>query len=447
MEIEKEIAVTIDGLLIFKSPLHPDERGYFVENWRKVDLLSHGVPETFFYKKLQNNVSVSKKGTIRGMHCQGWAKLMTVAYGKFRMCFVDLRKDSSTYKAVQVVDVEPGMAVFVPAGVSNGAQSLVENGILNYLVTGYYEPKKEHLGITPLDEELNLPWNRESSPIISSKDKRACSYSEVLRKIEQEEISVAVIGDTGAVGQVVMEQLSQYSKYKVYGFRRENVHQLCDKRYDIVICTAPSSGKLLTNLGLANDDADIQLLLEVIQKVKTNHFILVSTQAVFNQESRYSKVHQKMVETVQKYQKEHTIYLMDTLYGDTLQKGFIHDILTTQWSYVSAEKIEKVPELEYYFEPLTASLWKRVKKVPNEINERIESITSLYSNSQYFQVTAIDNLVMEIITEIQQPRGIKMQIKETVIYTGKQMKQLFERPDSSLLGTYFKERKMNLENL
>lgn len=131
MDIDRTISVRIQGLLVFESPLHHDERGYFLENWRKKDLLANGVPESFFHHKLQNNVSVSKQGVIRGMHCQGYEKLMTVAYGTFKMIFIDLRIDSPTYKSVDVIDVQPGRAVFVPGGVANGAQSLVNNGILN----------------------------------------------------------------------------------------------------------------------------------------------------------------------------------------------------------------------------------------------------------------------------------------------------------------------------
>ena len=87
---------SIDGLLVLTSPLHHDYRGYFLENWKKNDLIKFGIPKEFFNNDLQNNVSVSNKGTLRGMHCQGWAKLMTVAWGTFRMCFVDLRRESAT---------------------------------------------------------------------------------------------------------------------------------------------------------------------------------------------------------------------------------------------------------------------------------------------------------------------------------------------------------------
>ena len=185
MEFSKEYN-EIAGLLVLTSPLHHDDRGYFLENWKKNDLIKFGVPEDFFDNDLQNNVSVSNKGTIRGMHCQGWAKLMTVAWGTFRMCFVDLRCESITYKKVVSLDVKPGMAVFVPEGVANGAQSLEENGILNYIVTGYYNPNEKYLGITPLDSKLNLPWDMTTTPIISEKDKRSLSYDEVIAIIESD---------------------------------------------------------------------------------------------------------------------------------------------------------------------------------------------------------------------------------------------------------------------
>ena len=185
MEFSKEYN-EIAGLLVLTSPLHHDDRGYFLENWKKNDLIKFGVPEDFFDNELQNNVSVSNKGTLRGMHCQGWSKLMTVAWGTFRMCFVDLRRESTTYKKVVSLDVKPGMAVFVPEGVANGAQSLVENGILNYIVTGYYNPSEKYLGITPLDLKLNLPWDMTITPIISEKDMNSLSYDEVIAILESD---------------------------------------------------------------------------------------------------------------------------------------------------------------------------------------------------------------------------------------------------------------------
>ncbi len=64
MKMDEKNSPTIDGLLRLTSSLHHDERGYFLENWRKIDLINFGVLESFFQGNLQNNVSLSKKGTI-----------------------------------------------------------------------------------------------------------------------------------------------------------------------------------------------------------------------------------------------------------------------------------------------------------------------------------------------------------------------------------------------
>ena len=56
MKIKEQLKPNIEGLLLLSSPLHHDERGYFVENWRKIDLLKYGVPESFFKFNLKNQV-------------------------------------------------------------------------------------------------------------------------------------------------------------------------------------------------------------------------------------------------------------------------------------------------------------------------------------------------------------------------------------------------------
>lgn len=62
----------------------------------------------------------------------------------------------------------------------------------------------------------------------------------------------------------------------------------------MVICTAPSSEKLLTNLGLKNNDLEIDKLLNVLKNIQTSHMILVSTKSVFDSGSRYSAIHQEI---------------------------------------------------------------------------------------------------------------------------------------------------------
>lgn len=157
----------IKDLLVLSTEIHEDHRGSFRENWRNDHLMDLGIPESFFDGFLQNNVSVSHKGVIRGLHNQGWSKLMTVAIGEFRMIFVDKRPESPTYNQIEVVDVKPGTCVYVPAGVANGAQSLEDNSVLNYIVTGEWTPDEKYSGINPLS--VKDLWV-DIEPIISEKD-------------------------------------------------------------------------------------------------------------------------------------------------------------------------------------------------------------------------------------------------------------------------------------
>lgn len=441
MYLNEDIKTNIDGLLVLSSDLHHDGRGYFLENWRKVDLEKFGVPESLFLNKLQNNVSVSKRGTIRGMHCQGYEKFMTVAYGKFRMLFIDLRINSKTYKQIDTIDVVPGMSIYVPGGVANGAQSLVDNGILNYLVADYYDPNKNYLGIMPLDLELGLNWDFSKKPIVSDKDMSSNSYSNVLEIIENSKLEVALIGSTGSVGSVLKAELEQDSTLRVFCFNRENLHDLTKQNYDVVICTAPSSEKLLTNLGLKNSDEEISSLLSAIEHVETKHFILVSTKSIFESGSRYSEVHQRVYSSIIQTHKSHTVYVLDTLYGKSLKKGFISDLLTKQWSYLQSDLIEKEPQLKEYYEPLTDTLWKRVKEVPNDLLEKLPSIQSLYSDTMCYQTTAISSLAKEIKGYLTVARGVLFGVKSSTVYTGQEIFSLLHSPDNSELGLYFQEVK------
>ncbi|MDU5727546.1 MAG: dTDP-4-dehydrorhamnose 3,5-epimerase, partial [Neisseria sp.] len=385
MDIDRTISVRIQGLLVFESPLHHDERGYFLENWRKKDLVANGVPDSFFHHKLQNNVSVSNQGVIRGMHCQGYEKLMTVASGTFKMIFIDLRIDSPTYKSVDVIDVKPGRAVFVPGGVANGAQSLVHNGILNYLVTDYYDPHKNYLGMTPLDKDANLSWDSLFKPIISEKDQAAKTFKEVLEIVESSKKKVALIGSTGAVGKVLCDKLRKLSDIDLSCFNRNNVEEALKEVYDVVICTAPSSEKLLTNLGLKNDDSEIEGLLNVLKNIKTGHMILVSTKSVFESGTRYSTIHQKIYNSViEAHKNRNTIYIMDTLYGRTLKKGFINDLLSRQWTYISNDIVLDKPKLEKYYKKVNNQLWSLVDPLPDELLKNLNPIDDIYSNEMCY---------------------------------------------------------------
>ena len=207
----------------------------------------------------------------------------------------------------------------------------------------------------------------------------------------------------------------------------------------MVICTAPSSEKLLTNLSLKNDDAEIEKLVNVLKTIQTGHMILVSTKSVFDSGIRYSAIHQN----------KNTIYIMDTLYGKTLKKGFIHDLLSRQWTYISNDIVLDKPELGNYYQKVNDQLWSLVEPLPNELLRDLEPISDIYPDEMCYQVTAINDLVRHLVANLNRIDGVKLGIDQSEIFTGRQIKNLLKNPDNSTLGQYFKKQKgdFNLENL
>ena len=179
----------------------------------------------------------------------------------------------------------------------------------------------------------------------------------------------------------------------------------------------------------------------MIEQVETKHFILVSTKSIFESGSKYSEVHQKVYSSVIRAHENSTVYVLDTLYGKSLKKGFISDLLTKQWSYLRSDLIEKEPQLKEFYDPLTDILWKRVKEVPTVLLEKLPPIQSLYSDTMCYQTTAISSLAKEVKGYLTVSRGVLFGVKLSKVYTGQEIFSLLHSPDNSELGRYFQEVK------
>ena len=257
--------------------------------------------------------------------------------------------------------------------------------------------------------------------------------------------NIALIGSTGSIGQEIYNQLSQKNKVHVDTFNRKNIEGLLNSEYDIVICAAPSSGKLKTNLGLDNRDKDIEKLCKVIKEVKTERFILISSQSAINEEDKpYGKVQKRVMDSVLSHHKNYTVYMVDTLYGPSLNKGFISDIITKQWSFLSDEFIQKIPELRDYYRKIeNTNLWERYIDLPKDILEKLPNIVDIYPDDKNFQVTPISALVRTVVENMEVSQGLKTSISETEVFTGKQIKDLYENPnENTFLGKYFIKQKI-----
>ena len=257
--------------------------------------------------------------------------------------------------------------------------------------------------------------------------------------------SIALIGSTGVIGQEIFDNISKKNNVYVDTFTRKNIEGLLNSEYDIVICAAPSSGKLKTNLGLDNRDKDIEKLCKVIKEVKTERFILISSQSAINEEDKpYGKVQKRVMDSVLSHHKNYTVYMVDTLYGPSLNKGFISDIITKRWSFLSDELIQKLPELTNYYRKIeNTNLWEGYIDLPKDILEKLPNIVDIYPDDKIFQTTPISTLARTVVENIEVSQGLKNSISETEVFSGKQIKDLYENPnENTFLGKYFMKQKI-----
>ncbi|PAV32551.1 dTDP-4-dehydrorhamnose 3,5-epimerase [Leuconostoc lactis] len=164
----------IPGMLEFDIPVHGDNRGWFKENFQKEKMVPLGFPASFFAEgKLQNNVSFSRQGVLRGLHAEPWDKYISVAdNGKVLGAWVDLRAGDSFGHVYQTV-IDASKGIFVPRGVANGFQVLSETVSYSYLVNDYWalELKPKYAFVNYADPTLGIEWADVAHAEVSEADK------------------------------------------------------------------------------------------------------------------------------------------------------------------------------------------------------------------------------------------------------------------------------------
>jgi len=147
----------IDDLWVIQVKAVPDERGVVRELFRASDLAEAGVPVSGPWRQV--NITESGPGAIRGLHGESMDKLVTVAHGSAFGAYLDARAGSPTYGRVHTVELVPGVAVFVPAGVCNGFQATAQGpSQYVYCFTAEWTPDMPGVGVNPLDAALGIEW-------------------------------------------------------------------------------------------------------------------------------------------------------------------------------------------------------------------------------------------------------------------------------------------------
>ena len=168
----KLIKTQIKDLLIVKTNIYKDDRGFFKEI-EKFKILKK--------KFIFDCLSFSKKNTLRGLHLQtkrSQAKIITVAQGKILDVVVDLRKKSKTYGKHFSIEIshDSDFSLFIPEGFAHGFMCLSKTCLVYYKCTNYRD-KKSEITIKWNDKDLNIKWPIKK-PVLSKKDRLGTSLSD-----------------------------------------------------------------------------------------------------------------------------------------------------------------------------------------------------------------------------------------------------------------------------
>jgi len=175
--------LNIQGSWVFNPSQFMDDRGSFHEVF-KLSLLSETLGREFQVKQV--NQSVSKAGTIRGIHWAdvppGQAKYVFCSRGSIWDIVVDIRTGSPTFGEFDGVELsaENGKCLLIEEGLGHVFLSLEDNTVVNYLCSEPFNPTAEH-GINPLDANIGIPFSQKwksSEFLVSEKDSEAPSLSE-----------------------------------------------------------------------------------------------------------------------------------------------------------------------------------------------------------------------------------------------------------------------------
>ena len=165
------LQTTLSGPVLLAPTVHGDERGFFVETYRRSTLAELGVDEEF----VQDNHSRSRRGVVRGMHFQpGQAKLVRCSRGAIFDVLVDIRVGSPSFgewEGFRLDDADHHQ-LYVPDGFAHGFCVLSETADVSYKVSTYYDPESES-GFSYSDPDVAIEWPDAASLIGSDRDRDA----------------------------------------------------------------------------------------------------------------------------------------------------------------------------------------------------------------------------------------------------------------------------------
>jgi len=165
-------STTLPEVITIQPDVFDDNRGFFMEMYHQQKFEQAGIKDTF----VQDNRSLSKKGTLRGLHYQighPQGKLVWVLTGEVFDVAVDIRRNSPTFGQWTSVKLtgKNKIGLYIPPDYAHGFCVLSEEAEFYYKCTDFYSPEHERC-IRWDDPDLAIDWPSEE-PLLSDKDRLA----------------------------------------------------------------------------------------------------------------------------------------------------------------------------------------------------------------------------------------------------------------------------------
>lgn len=152
------VETRLPGPKLLQPKAFGDHRGFFVETYRRSDMMALGIEE----EMVQDNHSRSSRGVVRGLHFtvgRGAGKLVRCARGAIHDVLVDLRRGSPTYGQAEGYDLddESLRILYAPPGFAHGFCVVSETADVVYKLDACYDPATER-EISYNDPALGITW-------------------------------------------------------------------------------------------------------------------------------------------------------------------------------------------------------------------------------------------------------------------------------------------------
>jgi dTDP-4-dehydrorhamnose 3,5-epimerase len=173
----RRIPTHLSGPILIEPAVHGDERGFFVETYRRSVFGEFGIDVDL----VQDNHSRSGRGIVRGIHHQrGMAKLVRCARGTIYDVLVDIRRDSETFGQWEGFELSDSnhRQLYCPEGFGHGFCVLSEIADVVYKCSTYYDPELEG-GFRFDDPDVAIEWPEGLELVASARDRAAPLLKEI----------------------------------------------------------------------------------------------------------------------------------------------------------------------------------------------------------------------------------------------------------------------------